>query len=96
MFVVVFWKREDEEKVRKKKKKRKVEVDDGRSKLKKKRKKNAKNPLSPHASHVRGEVEDLVAAGHDLLAVVVDAQVDEVELIAELLLLFFYFLGVGE
>ena len=42
----------------------------------------------PHAAHVRGEVEDLVASRHDLLAVVVDAEVDEVELVAELLLLY--------
>lgn len=40
-----------------------------------------------HATHVRGEVEDVVAAVAHLLAVVKHAQVDEDELVAEHLLL---------
>ena len=50
-----------------------------------------KNSNSPHAAHVSREVEDLVASRHDLLAVVVDAEVDEVELVAKLLLLLIVF-----
>ena len=53
------------------------------------RKKKLSNLYLPHAAHVRGQVEHLVASRDDLLAVVVDAEVDEVELVAELLLLFF-------
>ena len=40
-----------------------------------------------HAAHVGGQVERVVAAGHDLLAVLEQAQVHEVELVAELILL---------
>ena len=42
---------------------------------------------SARTAHVSGEVEDVLAALDNLLAVVVDAQVHQVELIAEGLLL---------
>ena len=58
-----------------------------RSTKKKKKRRKTLSLFLPHPAHVGREVEDLVAARDDLLAVVVDAQVDEVELVAELLLL---------
>ena len=97
LFVGLKLEAEDEEKVVRRRRSRST-------KNKKKDHENGRRKTRlPHAAHVRSEVEDLVAPGDDLFAVVVHAEVDEVELVAELLLLlvcwfvcFFFWGGGGE